>query len=147
MKKIMIGLALVASFAACKRNKSGIENTSPVLVQDTFRMNNNSVLTDRAPGQQTYAAPAAKRNTSTRSTSSKTYSSSNASATAQAPVASRKKGWSHRARGAAVGAGAGAVTGALVNKNNRGVGALIGGVVGAASGYIIGNEVDKKKGR
>jgi len=35
----------------------------------------------------------------------------------------------------------------LVNKNNRGVGALIGGVVGAASGYIIGNEVDKKKGR
>ena len=66
---------------------------------------------------------------------------------ATAPVKAKKKGWSHRARGAVVGAGAGAVTGAIINKNNRGAGAVIGAVVGAAGGYIIGNEVDKKNGR
>ncbi|CAN5753157.1 hypothetical protein BH11BAC4_BH11BAC4_24880 [soil metagenome] len=147
MKKMIAGLVLVASFAACKQNKSELEKSSPVLVQDTFRMNNNSVLTDKAANQQTYRAPAANRSAAKPTTTSKTYSSSNTATTAQAPVATRKKGWSHRARGAAVGAGAGAITGAIVNKNNRAVGAVVGGVIGAASGYIIGNEVDKKKGR
>ena len=39
-----------------------------------------------------------------------------------------------------------AVLGAIVSKK-KGKGAIIGGVVGAAGGYIIGNEMDKKSGR
>jgi hypothetical protein len=46
----------------------------------------------------------------------------------------------------AIGAGAGAVTGAVVSKK-RGKGAVIGGVAGAAGGYLWGKHQDKKKGR
>jgi len=37
--------------------------------------------------------------------------------------------------------------GAILNKKNRVVGAVIGGVVGAAGGYGIGRQMDKKDGR
>ena len=53
-----------------------------------------------------------------------------------------KKGWSRKAKGAAIGGGAGAATGAVVG---GGKGAIIGGVVGAAAGGVIGRKKDKKK--
>ncbi len=58
-----------------------------------------------------------------------------------------KKGWSRKAKGAAIGGGSGAIIGALVNKNNRLVGGALGGALGAGLGYVIGNELDKKHGR
>ncbi len=54
-----------------------------------------------------------------------------------------KKGWSHKAKGAAIGAGAGAVAGAAVSKDHS-KGAIIGGAVGAGAGYLIGRHKDKK---
>ena len=47
----------------------------------------------------------------------------------------------------AASAGAGAVTGAVVSKDHRGRGALVGGAVGAAGGYALGKHNDKRKGR
>ena len=58
----------------------------------------------------------------------------------------RKKGWSDAAKGAVIGGAAGAVGGALIDRNH-GQGAIIGGVVGAGSGYLIGRGKDKKSGR
>ena len=55
-----------------------------------------------------------------------------------------KKHWSHRKKEAAIGAGAGAVTGLVVSKHHV-KGAVIGGAVGAGAGYIIGKKKDKKK--
>ncbi|TGE13878.1 YMGG-like glycine zipper-containing protein [Hymenobacter elongatus] len=54
----------------------------------------------------------------------------------------QKKGWSKKAKGAAIGGGAGAVGGAVVGGTK---GAIIGGVAGAAAGGIIGRKKDKKK--
>src|ERR1700750_1781477 len=54
-----------------------------------------------------------------------------------------KKGWSHRKKYGVVGAGAGAVTGALVSKHHA-TGAVVGGVVGGAGGYLLGRHKDKK---
>ena len=54
--------------------------------------------------------------------------------------------WSNKGKGAAVGAGAGAVTGAVVaGKGDRGKGAIIGGAAGAVGGAILGRKKDKKK--
>jgi osmotically inducible lipoprotein OsmB len=53
-----------------------------------------------------------------------------------------KKGWSRKAKGAAIGGGAGAATGAAIG---GGKGAIIGGVVGAAAGGVIGRRKDRKK--
>ena len=58
----------------------------------------------------------------------------------------RKKGWSHAAKGAAIGAGAGAITGVLVDKKDA-RGAIIGGVIGAGTGYVIGRAKDRRTGR
>jgi len=52
-----------------------------------------------------------------------------------------KKGWSDKAKGAAIGGGAGAVTGAVIG---GGKGALIGGAAGVVAGGLIGRNRDKK---
>jgi len=74
-----------------------------------------------------------------------TQAVSHTSAAAPAPA---KKKWSHTAKGALVGAGTGAITGAIVNKK-RVEGALIGSVigagVGAGTGAIVDHSVKKRK--
>lgn len=60
----------------------------------------------------------------------------------------KRKGWSSTAKGAVIGAGVGAITGAAVSKK-KGEGAIIGGLagagVGAGTGAIIDNEKKKKE--
>jgi hypothetical protein len=58
-----------------------------------------------------------------------------------------RKGWSAKAKGAVIGAGAGAIGGAIINKRNRAAGAVIGGVLGAGAGTGIGAIIDHKNGR
>jgi hypothetical protein len=59
----------------------------------------------------------------------------------------QKKGWSRKAKGAAIGGAGGAIFGAVINKNNRVKGGIVGGLLGAGLGYVIGNEMDRKHGR
>ena len=58
----------------------------------------------------------------------------------------KKKGISNTAKGALIGAGVGAVTGAVVSKN-KGKGAVIGGIIGAGAGAVTGKVIDKKKAK
>ena len=83
-----------------------------------------------------YRTPARRATTTRRSSSSGgTYSS------APAPAPQEVK---HTKRDAAIGAGAGAVIGA-VTSHDKVKGAIIGGAAGAILGGIIGNNVDKTK--
>jgi outer membrane lipoprotein SlyB len=84
-----------------------------------------------------YRAPVRRTTTTRRSSSGGTYSS--APAPAPAPVEVK-----HTKRDAAIGAGAGAVIGAVTSRNKV-KGAIIGGAAGAILGGIIGNNVDKTK--
>jgi hypothetical protein len=82
-----------------------------------------------------------RRATTTRRSSSSggTYSSAPVySAPAPAPVVVK-----HTKRDAAIGAGAGAVIGAVAGHSVKG--AIIGGAAGAILGGVIGNNVDKTK--
>lgn len=65
----------------------------------------------------------------------------------QEPAPVRKTGWSAKAKGAVIGGAGGAIAGAVINKRNRPVGALIGGVLGAGAGTGIGAILDKRNGR
>lgn len=59
-----------------------------------------------------------------------------------------KPGWSDKAKGAVIGAGAGAVAGALIDSKKKGQavkGGIIGGVIGAAAGLGAGAIMDHKK--
>jgi hypothetical protein len=93
--------------------------------------------TSTAP-RTVYRAPV--RRTTTRSSSGGTYSSQPVyRAPAPAPVVVK-----HTKRDAAIGAGAGAIIGAVTSRNKV-KGAIIGGAAGAILGGVIGNNVDKTK--
>ena len=64
--------------------------------------------------------------------------------TATTTTTTKKKGWSATAKGAVIGAGVGAATGAIVSKK-KGEGAIIGGLAGAALGTGTGAVIDSKK--
>ncbi len=87
-------------------------------------------------------APATTTGDNTVQTGTGTDTGSGTTAT----IPEKKKGWSSAAKGAAIGAGAGAIGGAILAKK-KGMGAIIGGVVGAAGGYIIGKDMDKRNNR
>ena len=81
-----------------------------------------------------------RTSTARRSSSGGTYSSAPVySAPAPQPTVVK-----HTKRDAAIGAGAGAVIGAVTSRNKV-KGAIIGGAAGAILGGIIGNNVDKTK--
>lgn len=109
------------------------------------------------PAQTVKTSTTPRRSTARRTTKSSGRSSSGGYSgsgnsggggygTQTASTPERKKGWSKAAKGAVIGAGAGAVGGAIISKK-KGLGAVVGGVVGGAGGYIIGRNKDKKDGR
>jgi YMGG-like Gly-zipper len=55
----------------------------------------------------------------------------------------KKKGWSGTAKGAVIGAGTGAVAGAVIDKKH-GEGAVVGGLIGAGVGAATGAVIDSK---
>lgn len=57
----------------------------------------------------------------------------------------QKKKFSSAAKGAVIGAGSGAVLGAIISKKNRGLGAVIGAAIGGGAGYGIGKHKDNKR--
>ncbi len=56
----------------------------------------------------------------------------------------KKKKWSGAAKGAVIGAGVGAVTGAIISKK-KGEGAIIGGIAGAGVGAVTGDIIEDSK--
>jgi outer membrane protein OmpA-like peptidoglycan-associated protein len=55
-------------------------------------------------------------------------------------------GWNNKAKGGAIGAGAGGVAGAIIGNQygNTALGAIIGAAVGGTAGVLIGNEMDNR---
>jgi uncharacterized protein YcfJ len=89
---------------------------------------------------------AAPRTTVRRTTTTTRRSSSSGGTYSSAPVYSApapQQEVKHTKRDAAIGAGAGAVIGAVAGHSVKG--AIIGGAAGAILGGVIGNNVDKSK--
>ncbi len=96
--------------------------------------------------QQNYVAPKTTRSTAPKRTVSY-QSPKKVSESQNSAKTTTKKGWSKAAKSTAIGAGTGAVLGAVINKRNRAAGAVIGGILGGGGGYVIGRGMDKKDGR
>lgn len=76
------------------------------------------------------------------------YVRTHANPVVEAPVQAvqpQKKGWSNLAKGAVIGAGVGAIGGAIINKKKPANGALLGGLIGAGAGAGVGAILDAKK--
>ena len=131
MKQTVIILAMTAMMVSCiNKSKDETKVLSASEVRDSIEF-----VKFKETKARNEAAAAARANTATVN---------NTPAPAAAP---KKKGWSKAAKGAVIGGAAGAVTGAILDKNHRGAGAVIGGVVGGGVGYGVGRAKDKKDGR
>ena len=132
-QKVIVNKADTAGLAAFRAEKKARYEDS---------LKNVGAARERSRTKASYAATRPRRSYAGSGSQTSNAASGYGSSTAY-PVAKKK---SHAARnGALIGAGAGAITGALVTKKNKGVGALIGGVAGGAAGYGVGKIVEKKK--
>ncbi|MEO7962133.1 MAG: YMGG-like glycine zipper-containing protein [Ginsengibacter sp.] len=154
MKKIILALATVTTFAACNSKKDDSRNIQ--LLVDSSAYNNNMysdtsnlVEAEPEPLPVTHSVKSVtSKTTAPRSaTNSSTSTNTTTTSSSTTQTAAKKQGWSSAAKGAVIGAGAGAIGGAIISKKKPVKGAVIGGVVGAAGGYIIGKDIDKKNGR
>ncbi len=168
MKKLFFVFTSAIIFVACNSNSKPEMETTKEIVSDSTQYNNNaSSDTAKDVTAAPVIAPSPKKAevkekiTKTKTTSKVetqpapvkevepvvTNPTETAPVTTTAettPVATpEKKGMSNSAKGAIIGAGAGAVGGAIISKK-KGKGAIIGGLLGAGAGYIIGKKKDQK---
>lgn len=153
MKNIIIVIASIITFTACNSKKT---ETRDIQLMTDSSAYNNDMYSDTSSTVEVVATPVTQSRTpksvvpksNTKSNTSNAGSAnSTTTQTTTTQTTTKKKGWSSAAKGAVIGAGAGAVGGAIISKKQPVKGAVIGGVVGAAGGYIIGKDIDKKKGR
>ena len=155
MRNSIICLAVAAAVTACSgnaKNKAGENNTytftdSVKILKDSLRLDSFERAEQARVDAANREAELANARAEGAASAPRNVTVVNESPSQAAPTQTQeKKGWSSAAKGAVIGAGAGAVTGILVDKKD-GRGAAIGGVVGAGTGYIIGRQKDKKTGR
>lgn len=154
MKKIFSVAALAIILSACSNNakqEAAIRQQAVVAVKDSLKLDSFkradarererlAIVKEEKEKAEKRTLLLAERNEAA------VRNNRNTSTTNEAPVAAKKKGWSQAAKGAVIGAGAGALGGILIDKKD-GRGAIIGGVVGAGTGYVIGRAQDRKSGR
>lgn len=153
MKKILLAIIVTAGLTACNNQPKPV-----VVVVDTMAIRQQAIAAEQArvqAEQRMTDSIQAIRDAEARATARaeararrRTYTtmSENADLNEAPPAPAKKKGWSDAAKGTLIGAGVGALGGALIDKNHA-QGALIGGVVGAGTGYVVGRAKDRKTGR
>ncbi|RTL56354.1 MAG: glycine zipper 2TM domain-containing protein [Sphingobacteriales bacterium] len=142
-KTVLLTTVTLILLTACKNETK--DNKVNLLSPDSTRAA-NYYSDSMAKAKALNHTPAPAKNPPGDKVNKTTDKSSSTAGTGTTYEAPRKKGWSHAAKGTAIGAGAGAVAGAIIDKKH-GRGAVIGAVVGAGAGYIIGRQKDKKTGR
>ena len=127
MKKIILILSATVLFAACKQKSL----TNAASLQEQL----DSIKQAQQAAPVTVTQPAYRTRTVYRSTPAQT-------------TTVQKHGMRRATKNALIGAGVGAVGGAVIaGDHNRVKGAVIGGVLGAGGGYIYGKQREKKKGK
>jgi hypothetical protein len=137
MKNILAGLAIASVMTACSNSAREAE------IQQAKQFTIDSMKQVTAQKEAEAKAAAARRSSAAKTTTYKSYNSP-ATTTTSTRDAHDRPGWSNKAKGAVIGGVVGAATGAAVS-DKKGKGAIIGGVVGAAGGYGVGAILDKKK--
>jgi hypothetical protein len=135
MRKLIVLLAIIASLASCQSTAS-----REAEIQKAKQATIDSMAAAASAKQHVIDS---MRTVAARNAEKNTQRENNSQATT-----ARKKGLGNVSKGAIIGAGAGAITGALVDKKHGEgaiVGSLIGAGAGAATGVVINHAQKKKK--
>ncbi|MFC3563450.1 YMGG-like glycine zipper-containing protein [Pedobacter jamesrossensis] len=160
MKKIFVVIALSSVMFACNnkakeeaalKQQEAEKQLAVKAVKDSLRLDSfkraETAKVEAEKEAQHQAELAAARKAGSRSSKSyATTSGGSSSSYGGTQPTAKKTGWSDAAKGTVIGAAAGAVGGALIDKK-KGRGAIIGGLAGAGGGYLIGRGEDRKSGR
>jgi hypothetical protein len=146
--KILVIVCMASAFEACNSDAKMQAYKNSKRIQDSLKLDSfkRAEVANKERAEELEREKAEIRNNARSSSRVSSSSSQSYGYVEQQPAVQQKKGMSSAAKGAIIGAGAGAVTGILVDKKD-GRGAVIGGVVGAGTGYVIGRSKDKKSGR
>lgn len=156
MKKTIIIFAFIPFVFACTDSKKN--NNSAEIAQakqaaiDSVKQANLIIQQQKTIDSLKTVAVINNQRETTKTPDKATVSSKNGYVSSKSSVpatpvgysTTKKKKLSNTAKGAIIGAGVGAVTGAVVAKK-KGQGAIIGGVVGAGTGAGVGAIIDKKQ--
>lgn len=135
MKNLFYIAVIAVVFSACK--DTAAEN---VALEQQREIDSMKVVMKQQEEEATKQKTIDSMNAIVAASEAKAVANNTAPVTAE----QKKKGWSATAKGAVIGAGAGAITGAVVSKK-KGQGAIIGGLAGAAVGAGTGAIIDGKK--
>lgn len=140
MRLIVFLLAISAFFSNCNSNSSNVSagNKDSAMIKDAANAPSKHP-THKKEHEHTVANDGSYSSSSTQPATTTT--------TTTQPEAPQKKGWSSAAKGAVIGGVAGGAAGAIIDKNNRLVGGVVGAAIGSGAGYLIGRSRDRKTGR
>ena len=147
MKRIFSIIAIAVVMSACtnKAKEEAVRQAAVKAVKDSLRVDSfQKAAVVQKQKQAEIARVAEERRVLLLAEQREANAAPATSQSTTTTTTTKKKGWSSAAKGTLIGAGAGAVGGALIGK---GKGAIIGGVAGAGAGYLIGRGKDKKSGR
>ena len=151
---MLIIFAVAATVVSCKSKTAESLDTQKEIVVANPAYNNTYATDQGDMGRATSVSKDLPKDNYRTSSTNRSNVNNNATTTRNTSTATttttktttKKKGWSNAAKGTVIGAGSGAIIGAIVSKK-KGAGAIIGGLIGAGAGYVVGNEKDKKSGR
>jgi hypothetical protein len=142
MKKYILILSVAILSVSCKNtNDAGVAGDPQQATIDSLKMEMDRQKTEMAK-QKTIDSMNAIADRKAAQQRPVIVNNTPAAAT---PAEKKRKGWSGAAKGAVIGAGAGAIGGAIINKKDRGTGAVIGGLAGAGLGAGTGAILDSEK--
>ena len=137
MKNLIVVFMITCIFAACNNpQQQALETYKKQRTIDSL----NALMAEQKIIDSMKAVKISSEKTRVSSADHGAVSNQN---TDPAP-APKKKGWSSTAKGAVIGAGAGAIAGSIIDKKH-GEGAIVGGLIGAGVGAGTGAIIDHNK--
>jgi hypothetical protein len=152
MKNLSI-IAIAILLASCGSNANkqaqiaaqrSVDSMKTEMVKQKTIDSMNAITSQPPVNDQVAASPvhtAVHHSSST--TNNYTSNTTNNTTASAANAAPKKKGWSAKAKGAVIGTGVGAITGAMIDRR-KGEGAVVGGILGAGAGLGTGAIIDSK---
>src|SRR5260221_13344311 len=126
MKKIMLFIIIAALLTACASKSNKTEDLQMVRQMTIDSVNAANVKQQTIDSMNRVNGKHVEKSTQNSTPTTTT--------TTTTTTTKKKKGWSSTAKGAVIGAGVGAIAGAVIDKKHPGQGAVIGGVLGAGAG-------------
>ena len=140
-KILTVILGVITLSCGTKNSDQTISDNSDEIQKDTvYIVQKEAIVSDSVEVIESVKVPETGKNIETK----KATPVDGTVSKSETKAVKTKKKMNSTTKGALIGAGAGAVTGVIVDKNHRGRGAVLGVILGAGAGAATGKVIEKK---